>query len=1113
MPEGPQRIKFGKAVRAAPFPRARLYLWEPESGRTAPRPDTPLLVSQEVLLGASRHVSEDVRREMGGFLLGNRFRDPNEDFEYLIIDQFAPAQCTQATDVSLSFTTDAWARLADQLDYKFLGKELVGWYHSHPSMGIFLSEYDVQIHDNRFRDSYMVALVLDPVGGNGGFFSRAEGVLPTRKVCEFYELLEEGSEEDRETVVFWNGYSCRDALSREIVRPALAAAARPNGALPAPAPPAPAPPVPAASPAPASPPAPSAKPAPSAPAAKKRSGSVAVHPEPFPEARSYHWLPREDSAFDDASGARPGWSIVVTQEVLRAVNQHLLEDVSRELGGLLLGNLYECPNTGAKYVKVDQYSKVKAGKGTEVSLEIAAEDWDCAAEDLAGKFRGKTLVGWYHSHPGMGPFLSGHDVAIHEERFPSDYGLALVIDPKAGLGGFFCRWDGRLDAHRTADFFEYRRSTEKDESVVEWGNFYREDLGPKLGTKPPVHLTGRGSRGKAENLLASVLALLGAQPRKPLRYLAAFAALAALVLVGFVGLSQFGYWLWPASASLSGPEAPVDPGEPVELRWTTENIESATLDGRPVALEGALQVRPLETTVYTLAFNGKYGGAGEKQITVNVREPQKNPPQVQLSAARGEIRKGEEAKLLWLTVNAVSVRLMPEGKPLPVSGETTVQPSETKEYWLIAESKDGSRAESPRVSVTVTDPKRNESPPPQTPKPIIALLAAPQRLEKGSRVELSWQVSNADTVLLTMDGAKAKKVTPSGKVTHDPKADAKYVIEASGPGGKASESVTVSVVNPPPQIVTPPPPVVKRAPVKPSVSLVADPPTVERGKPTKLRWKSEGAQKLYINSGVGEVAPEGTVEVRPASDTSYTITATSISNIEASASVRVQVKDPAPVSPRILSFQANPKTLRPGETSKLSWRTERADNVTLDGARKNPTDSVSVSPTKTTTFQLIALGPGGRDEKDLVVEVEPAPPTEKPATPAPSRAEADAGAEQLSKNLGLLQGSQEKKADFDKALEKLRGARGDLAKCLQEKGAKNPKSCLKKGEFDGVEKRLKELAGGADFLSATISSANQDKDDSASVKAHLEKLSAQMEVVEKHLTAEIAKIPTPTTTP
>ena len=52
-----------------------------------------------------------------------------------------------------------------------------------------------------------------------------------------------------------------------------------------------------------------------------------------------------------------------------------------------------------------------------------------------------TIVGWYHSHPGFGIFLSEHDRFIHRHFFGEPGQIALVIDPLAHVEGLFA-WVG-----------------------------------------------------------------------------------------------------------------------------------------------------------------------------------------------------------------------------------------------------------------------------------------------------------------------------------------------------------------------------------------------------------------------------------------------------------------------------------------------------------------------------------------------------------------------------------------------------------------------------------------------------------------------------------------------
>lgn len=75
--------------------------------------------------------------------------------------------------------------------------------------------------------------------------------------------------------------------------------------------------------------------------------------------------------------------------------------------------------------------------------------------------------------------------------------------------------------------------------------------------------------------------------------------------------------------------------------------------------------------------------------------------------------------------------------------------------------------------------------------------------------------------------------------------------------------------------------------------------------------------------------------------------------------------------PGVHSFIANPPSIQPGQSSTLSWTTDRADTVTIDnGIGQQPANgSVVVSPTATTLYTLTATGPGGSTQGRVTVTV------------------------------------------------------------------------------------------------------------------------------------------------
>jgi proteasome lid subunit RPN8/RPN11 len=192
----------------APFPQERTLHWCPTAlpfELNAANGNTVVVVSQEVVVKVNEHVAQSLDRELGGFLLGNRYRCPSCD--YVIIDQYSPAKFTESSEVRLNFTHDAWAHLSDELSGKFLGKLLIGWYHSHPRMDVFLSSHDMEIQTDRFSEPWMVALVLEPEKHLGGFFCARDGRVKPNVPVDFFELLERNAED---SVISWKNYKPMD---------------------------------------------------------------------------------------------------------------------------------------------------------------------------------------------------------------------------------------------------------------------------------------------------------------------------------------------------------------------------------------------------------------------------------------------------------------------------------------------------------------------------------------------------------------------------------------------------------------------------------------------------------------------------------------------------------------------------------------------------------------------------------------------------------------------------------------------------------------------------------------------------------------------------------------
>lgn len=122
------------------------------------------------------HVFDNDEGEVGGVLVGR------SDDGTAVLTGSIPALEAQGARASVTFTHDAWTKVHSTLERDFPGMEIVGWYHSHPGFGIFLSNHDMFIHENFFSGPSQIAYVIDPHAGTEGVFGWQDG-----KVELFYE--------------------------------------------------------------------------------------------------------------------------------------------------------------------------------------------------------------------------------------------------------------------------------------------------------------------------------------------------------------------------------------------------------------------------------------------------------------------------------------------------------------------------------------------------------------------------------------------------------------------------------------------------------------------------------------------------------------------------------------------------------------------------------------------------------------------------------------------------------------------------------------------------------------------------------------------------------------
>ncbi len=139
--------------------------------------DLPIFLDRKTADAIERHALSDTSVELGGILLGKECLDPATGQPFVWITQALEAKHYANTQASFTYTHDSWEEITRERDRLHPDCDIVGWYHTHPSFGIFLSHHDVFIHQHFFAQPLQVAYVVDPINQSRGFFQWRDGGL------------------------------------------------------------------------------------------------------------------------------------------------------------------------------------------------------------------------------------------------------------------------------------------------------------------------------------------------------------------------------------------------------------------------------------------------------------------------------------------------------------------------------------------------------------------------------------------------------------------------------------------------------------------------------------------------------------------------------------------------------------------------------------------------------------------------------------------------------------------------------------------------------------------------------------------------------------------------
>jgi proteasome lid subunit RPN8/RPN11 len=156
-----------------------------------------------------------------------------------------------------------------------------------------------------------------------------------------------------------------------------------------------------------------------------------------PDIRELQKLEQEER---DSPEVHQTFRVYFDEEAFDHLTGHGLEDTSTEVGGVLAGHLLR--DRSGPYIHVQAIIRAEHAEGSVAEFKITHTAWEHINGVMDKDHEDCRILGWYHTHPGFGIFLSDKDLFIQESFFNLPFQVALVFDPKAREHGVYAWKDG-----------------------------------------------------------------------------------------------------------------------------------------------------------------------------------------------------------------------------------------------------------------------------------------------------------------------------------------------------------------------------------------------------------------------------------------------------------------------------------------------------------------------------------------------------------------------------------------------------------------------------------------------------------------------------------------------
>jgi len=134
------------------------------------------------------------------------------------------------------------------------------------------------------------------------------------------------------------------------------------------------------------------------------------------------------------------YRVHIDESAYDKIKQHAATTDEVELCGVLVGDVFQ--DGQGVFLRITGAIEGEGANNYGSQVTFTHQTWDHINAVKDKDYPDASIVGWYHTHPGFGVFLSGMDSFIQENFFNQPHHVAIVLETKQHIEGCFAWVNG-----------------------------------------------------------------------------------------------------------------------------------------------------------------------------------------------------------------------------------------------------------------------------------------------------------------------------------------------------------------------------------------------------------------------------------------------------------------------------------------------------------------------------------------------------------------------------------------------------------------------------------------------------------------------------------------------